>query len=153
MGASGGILSIWDNNRFSKDDEILGLNNISTLFTTKDNVFKWAVTNVYSLCEYNARAEFWKDLKKVRHWWAGPICFAGDFNVVRLDEEMNRGEVDSRNSSFLNNFILQQELVDQSLVGGSYTWSNNHADPLLCRLDRFLFSVEFEEAFSSTITV
>ncbi|XP_026398373.1 uncharacterized protein LOC113294174 [Papaver somniferum] len=104
-------------------------------------------------CEYNARAEFWDDLQEIRHWWAGPICFAGDFNAVRSYDETNKIEADGRNSGFLNIFILQQESVDQSLVGGAYTWSNNQTDPLLCRLVRFLFSVEFDEAFPSALQI
>lgn len=112
LGSSGGILSIWDSNRFTKEDERKGYNNLSTLFVNKANGFKWAITNIYSPCDYYARAEFLEDLEEVRHWWAGPILFEGDFNAVRSDDERNRGEADSRNSGFLNNFILQQELVD-----------------------------------------
>ncbi|XP_026379640.1 uncharacterized protein LOC113274478 [Papaver somniferum] len=124
------------------------------MFTNKANGFKyWDVKDVYSPCEYSARADFWEDSEEVRHWWDGPICFPGDSNVVRSDDGWNKGEVDSMNSSFLNNFILQQEMVDQSFVGGSYTWSNNHVDPFLCRLDKFLFSVDFDEAFPNALQI
>ncbi|XP_026441443.1 uncharacterized protein LOC113340523 [Papaver somniferum] len=38
-------------------------------------------------------------------------------------------------------------------IGGAYTWSNNQAEPLLCRLDRFLFSVDFDEAFPNALQI
>lgn len=61
----------------------------------KSNGFKWAITNVYSPCDYNDKDSLWEDLEEVRHWWAVPICFAGDFNVVRSDDERNMGEAEN----------------------------------------------------------
>ncbi|XP_026416920.1 uncharacterized protein LOC113312385 [Papaver somniferum] len=133
-GNSGGMLTIWDSSKL--------VNNV-----------KWVVCNLYSPCDYNERTVFWEDLEEVRHWWGGPICFAGDWNAVRCDAERNRGEADSRNSNFLNNFIYNHELVDLPLVGGSFTWSDMHTDPLLCRLDRFLLSVDLDNMFNEAIQI
>lgn len=74
-------------------------------------------------------------------------------NAVRSSEESNRGDRDSRNTSLLNNYILENELIDQPLVGGAFTWSNNQANPLLCKLDILLFSHNFEEAFPNALQV
>ncbi|XP_026399463.1 uncharacterized protein LOC113295335 [Papaver somniferum] len=66
------------------------MNNILTVFTSKICGFKWGVCNFYSPCGYNKRAEFWRDLEEVSIWWSGPICFAGDMNAVRSENERNR---------------------------------------------------------------
>ncbi|XP_026383675.1 uncharacterized protein LOC113279185 [Papaver somniferum] len=89
----------------------------------------------------------------VRSWWVGPICIGGDMNVVRSSEERNRGDGNSRNTALLNNYILEHELIDQPLIGGSFTLSNNQVNPLLCRLDHFLFSHDFEEVFPNALQV
>lgn len=74
-------------------------------------------------------------------------------NDVRSSEERNRGDGDSRNTALLNNYILENELIDHPLIGGAFTWSNNQANPLLSRLDRFLFSHDFEEDFPNALQV
>ncbi|XP_026459226.1 uncharacterized protein LOC113359869 [Papaver somniferum] len=89
----------------------------------------------------------------LRNWWNGPICFVVDMNAVRCDEERNIGEGEARNNEFLNNFITNHELVDLPLVGGAFTWSDMQEDPLLCRLDRFLLSVDFDLLFPDAIQV
>lgn len=129
----------------------MGLNNISTLFTYKSNGSKLAVFNLYSPCDYNEREVFWKDMEELKNWWDGPFCYGGDMNAVRNSDERNRGKGDSRNTSFLNNFIYDQELVDFPLLGGAYTWSDMQANPLLCRLDRFFRSVDFDVMFPEAV--
>ncbi|XP_026442082.1 uncharacterized protein LOC113341411 [Papaver somniferum] len=157
VGSSGGLLTIWDSSRFEKLDERLGFNNIASVFSTRVNGFKWAVVDAYSpcehTCEYNSRTDFWVDMDATRRWWSGPICIAGDMDAVRSGEERNRGVGDRRNTSLLNNFIQEHELIDQPLIGGAFTWSNNQVIPLLCRLDRFLFSHDFEVVFPNALHV
>lgn len=118
-----------------KEDVRKGYNNITTIYSSRLTGFKWAVCNVYSPCEYNDKAIFWDNLEEIRQWWHGPVCIGCDLNAVRSEVGGNRVNGDSRNKSFLNEFIVKQELVDLPLVGGSYIWSNIHTNPLLCRLD------------------
>ncbi|XP_026378383.1 uncharacterized protein LOC113272800 [Papaver somniferum] len=150
-GGSGGLLTIWNTNKLIRDDGRMSKNIIYNLFTQNTDGFKWVICNMYSPCEYNERALFWSDLDEVRHWWSGPICYAGDVNAVRCDEERNRGEGDSRNKDFLNNFITSHELVDLPLLGGVYTWSDMQVNPLLCRLNRFLLSMDMDLRFPAAI--
>ncbi|XP_026437189.1 uncharacterized protein LOC113335304 [Papaver somniferum] len=152
-GYSGGILTIWDSSRLEKLDEIFGMNNITSLFSTRANNFQWDIYNVYSPCDYEPRRDFWQNMAEVREWWTSPICIAGDMNAIHSNEQRNHGDGDSRNTATLNSYILDNELIDQPLIGGAYTWSNNQVDPLLCRLDRFLFSHDFEEAFPNALQV
>lgn len=95
VGSSGRMLSIWNSSRLEKLQERIGFNNITTVLSNRSNGFQWAVTNVYSPCEYNFRADFWEGMNEVRQWWNGPLCIAGDMNAVRSNEERNRGEGDS----------------------------------------------------------
>ncbi|XP_026458469.1 uncharacterized protein LOC113358980 [Papaver somniferum] len=76
-----------------------------------------------------------------------------DVNAVRSHKERNRGECDLRNNGFLKNFILSLELVDLPLVGGAFTWSDMQVDPLLCRLDRFMLSVDLDLLFPDVIQI
>ena len=73
----------------------------------------------------------------------------GDFNVVRFPFEH------SGSTSFIvamrefSNFISEQDLIDIPLQGGSFTWSNTREVASKAKLDRFLFSAEWEDKFPS----
>ena len=73
----------------------------------------------------------------------------GDFNVVRFPFER------SSSTSFIaamrefSNFISEQSLIDIPLQGGSFTWSNSCEVASKARLDRFLFSADWEDKFPS----
>ncbi|KAK8973596.1 hypothetical protein V6N11_044571 [Hibiscus sabdariffa] len=45
----------------------------------------------------------------------------------------------------------QASLIDLPLIGGKYTWGNNRDEPTFVRLDRFLLSSDFEEAFPNIV--
>jgi endonuclease/exonuclease/phosphatase family metal-dependent hydrolase len=47
-----------------------------------------------------------------------------------------------------SSFIFDQGLLDIPLVGGQYTWSNNHC---WSRIDRFLLSLVWEEKFPDVV--
>ena len=76
-------------------------------------------------------------------------CVGGDFNVVRFPSEH------SGSASFIaamrefSNFISAQDLIDIPLQGGSFTWSNTREVASKAKLDRFLFSAEWEDKFPS----
>ena len=46
-----------------------------------------------------------------------------------------------------SNFILEHGLIDLPLHGGSFTWSSLREVASKARLDRFLFSVDWEDRF------
>ncbi|KAK9929868.1 hypothetical protein M0R45_026941 [Rubus argutus] len=46
-----------------------------------------------------------------------------------------------------NNFITDTNLCDTPLQNAEFTWSNNMENAIWCRLDRFLFSTEWEDNF------
>ena len=46
-----------------------------------------------------------------------------------------------------SNFISEQGLIDLPLQGGSFTWSNSREVASKARLDRFLFSADWEDEF------
>ncbi|XP_026451782.1 uncharacterized protein LOC113352132 [Papaver somniferum] len=148
VGNSGGLLTIWDSANLELLDKKVGLNSISCLLRYRSTSFKFIVTNAYSPCDFNLREDFWRDLAEIRNWSAEAWCFAGDLIAVRSDAERNKPGGDTRNMAFLNNFIMEQELIDFPLNGGAFTWSNKHADPTLCRLDRFLVCTLFDAKFS-----
>ena len=73
----------------------------------------------------------------------------GDFNVVRFPSERSGSTSFTAAMREFSNFISEQGLIDIPLQGGPFTWSNTREVASKARLDRFLFSADWEDKFPS----
>ena len=84
MGASGGVLLMWDNRVVDKVEEAVGRFSVSCKFKNVVDHFVWAFTGVYGPNSDRDRSFLWEELAGLRSWWDVPWCVGGDFNVVRF---------------------------------------------------------------------
>ena len=80
-------------------------------------------------------------------WWSVPWCVSGDFNVVRFPSERLGSNSFTAAMREFSNFISKQGLIDLPLQGGTFSWSNSREVASKARLDRFLFSTDWEDNF------
>ena len=67
--------------------------------------------------------------------------------MVRFpSERSSRGRLTPAMCEF-SNFINSCDLVDPPLEGARFTWSSHEEVPILSRIDRFLFSEEWDDHF------
>ena len=71
----------------------------------------------------------------------------GDFNVVRFPSERLGSNAFTTTMWEFSNFILEQGLIDLPLQGGTFTWANSREVASKARLDRFLFSADWNNKF------
>jgi len=71
----------------------------------------------------------------------------GDFNVVRFPSKQLGSNSFAATMWEFSSFILKQGLIDLPLQGGAFTWSNSREVTSKARLDRFLFSTDWEDKF------
>ncbi|KAK8685548.1 hypothetical protein V6N13_041548 [Hibiscus sabdariffa] len=124
-GRSGGVLMVWDEAVLLCKSHLLG----GHLFGCMGDGHKRLGLAVYLA------------LQAGRHPW----CIVGDFNVVRTVEERQGMVSLARGMCEFNEFIEDLDLADLPLKGYRFTWfgSGNKCS----RVDRFLLSVEWLEAF------
>jgi hypothetical protein len=67
----------------------------------------------------------------------------GDFNILRFFSEKNKRFSPNRYSDVFNNIIQVNGLIEMTIGGGKYTWSNNQVNPTLEKLDRVLITREW----------
>ena len=72
---------------------------------------------------------------------------SGDFNVVRFPSERSGSTSFTAAMREFSSFISEQGLIDISLQGGFFTWSNSREVVSKARQDRFLFSADWEDKF------
>ncbi|XP_019451799.1 PREDICTED: uncharacterized protein LOC109353895 [Lupinus angustifolius] len=139
VGRSGGILSIWDDLKFSRLSTVRGSGFLAI-------VGKWlldssicCLVNVYSPNQFHQKLVLWEELFVLKQsigdsrW-----CVMGDFNVVRDGSERKGSStrVDSREMQCFNDWIRRMELVDLPLIGRRFTWVQP-GGKCMSRLDRF----------------
>ena len=84
VGASGGVLLMWDNRVVNKVEEVVGHFSVSCKFKNVVDHFVWAFTGVYGPNSNKDKSFFWEELSGVCSWWDVPWCVGGDFNVVQF---------------------------------------------------------------------
>jgi endonuclease/exonuclease/phosphatase family metal-dependent hydrolase len=72
---------------------------------------------------------------------------AGDFNVVKFASKHSGTAAFSAAMMEFSDFISDLDLVDIPLLGGRFTWSNNSENTSSSRIDRFLFSLDWNDHF------
>ncbi|XP_030970526.1 uncharacterized protein LOC115990899 [Quercus lobata] len=124
-GASRGVLLMWDTRVVDKVEEAVGHFSVSS----------------------GDRRFLWEELSGLSSWWNVPWCVGGDFNVVRFPSERAGATAFTAAMREFSEFISEQGLIDIPLEGGTFTWSNSREVASKARLDRFLFSQDWEDKF------
>ena len=142
---AGGLLVIWDVTTIRVIDSLIGAFLVS--IHIEDERDKWWLTGVYGPSSHNGRGLFWDELAGLGSICEAKWCIGGDFNVVReVNEKLNSDSV-TRSMKIFDELIREMGLVDPPSRNAKFTWSNFREQPICCRLNRFLFSVEWGAIF------
>ncbi|RVX10571.1 putative ribonuclease H protein [Vitis vinifera] len=101
--------------------------------------------------QLSSQEGFWVKLSDIVGLASPRWCVGGDFNVIRRSLEKLGGSRLTPSMKDFDDFISDCELIDLPLRSASFTWSNMQVNPVCKRLDRFLYSNEWEQAFPQSI--
>ena len=87
LGASGGILVMWDSRVVENLEEAVGHYLVSCRFKNVGDNFEWAFSGVYGPNVDREHRLLWDELSSLHSWWKVPWCVLEDFNVVRFPTE------------------------------------------------------------------
>lgn len=147
VGASGGIIIIWNPIVIKVISSLEGEYSLSVECRFVATNFHWFFTGVYGPNKVSERKFLWRELHYIRGLWEIPWVIGGDFNVIRRIEERNTSRGITHSMKKFSRFISIHALIDPPLKGSKFTWSNGQASPVLSRIDRFIFSTDFEAKF------
>ncbi|KAK2352376.1 DNA-(apurinic or apyrimidinic site) endonuclease [Trifolium repens] len=145
VGASGGLLTIWDTTEVEvwssvSRDHVLWCHG---QFLSSGEEFY--VANVYGPCDAGAKQGLWDSLAaRIQSIAGNRVCVCGDFNAARFSDERRSSSAGSRPMDHIsfNRFIEDTFLVDLPLSGRKFTWYKGDGITM-SRLDRFLLSEEW----------
>ena len=149
-GASGGIVILWDSVKFNCSEKVLGSFSVTVKLNSDEEGSFW-LSSVYGPNKAVWREDFWLELQDLHGLTFPRWCVGGDFNVIRrISEKMGDSSL-TVNMRCFDEFIRESGLLDPPLRNAAFTWSNMQVDPICKRLDRFLFSAEWDSFFSQNI--
>ena len=141
---------IWDSKKLCRKEVVIGSFSILVKFVLDGCRPLWLST-VYGPNSPFHTKDFWVELLDIFGisfplWRVG-----GDFNVVRrISEKMGGSSLISSMRDF-NGFIKDCELVYPPLQNAPFTWSNMQESPMCKRLERILYSNEWEHFFPHSL--
>ncbi len=147
QGASGGIITCWRSTLFSSSEVIVRRFSLTVRFHCATSRRAFYVTNVYGPPTWEGKEEFCTELANLRQVCKGPWVVCGDFNLTRAPSERSGGRCNGRLMSMFSDLLDCLELIDLPLGNQSFTWSNLQSAPSLAKRDRFLVSLDWDQAF------
>ena len=107
---------------------------------------QFLLTIVYGSNDTGSRHQLWDPILK--NQTSLPWLVTGNFNCIRNNQEKQGSS--SINLSAMddsNEFINDASLLEMTTTGLDFTWCNNHARQIRCRLDRALISTTWLSLF------
>ena len=151
MGASGGIIVLWNSAVFNGNLVEVTRSAVTITFSSTHTNAAWTLVTVYGPCRGIERDDFVQLLHDLvipidEHW-----LLVGDFNFIRYVDNRNRPGADMGDIFLFNEIISHLGLVELPLKGRKYTWSNMQDQPLLEQLDWFFTTPSWTTSFPNTV--
>lgn len=155
-GASGGILTLWDNNKWNCESTRIYQHWIQVKLESKKGGIKVTVYNVYAPNQYREKEMCWNTLAtSIEEEKNSNLIIAGDFNLVMHANEKRGGHfVPDHFRNQLENIMQNHDLVDIPPKNIRYTWNNRRLGTrnIMERLDRVLINTTFLSTFATSHT-
>jgi hypothetical protein len=153
VGASGGILVVWNSSIFSDSLHEIQRCGIVLNMVSVHNGESWNLVSVYGPCQGALRDQFvqWLynlDIPQNSNW-----LLLGDFNFIRSFDNRNKPGGDVNDMLIFNDIIGHLGLLELPLKGRKYTWSNMQKQPLLEQLDWFFTSANWISVYPNSVVL
>jgi len=151
-GASGGIGTLWNRNKWTYSNLQSCNWWIKTELRNKSSQEIYSIYNIYAPNHYRDKARCWESLSlELQSLNDSKIILGGDLNLIRNVEEKFGGKFYADPSREALEVIIQtHNLIDIPPSNGKYTWSNKRigSQNIKERLDRFLLQEGIAASFS-----
>ncbi|XP_025607714.1 uncharacterized protein [Arachis hypogaea] len=147
-GAAGGLLLIWDESVFKKNNCYKGKRWLCVEGILVKNNYNCAIFLVYDVHNRDAKLQVWEELSYMAGLCQVPNCYMGDFNEIMHVKERQGTDVLPRSAKEFRSLVQDMHLVDLPLTDRKFTWFRRRS---CSRIDRALvISVEWLEEFPET---
>ncbi|GJS37666.1 RNA-directed DNA polymerase, eukaryota [Tanacetum coccineum] len=121
VGASRGILALWDNHTFTEEHKIVDRNFVGVVGSWHGVTSKVGLVNIYAHQATSYKEALWGAIDGLISSFDVIWIIFGDFNVVRYIDERTRSSFDINEANSFNDFIYRSGLVDILLTRKCFT--------------------------------
>ena len=129
---------------------VIGLFSVSVKFVLDGCGPLW-LSAIYGPNSPLLKKDFWVELLDIFGLFFSLWCVDGDFNVIRRSSEKLGGSSLTSSMKDFDGFIRECKLFNPPLRNAPFTWSNIQESFVYKRLDRFLYSNEWEHLFPQSL--
>lgn len=152
---SGGLISVWQKNKFSLLDSHMGEGFIAVRGYWGSQNVVCGIINVYAPCSAQGKRILWAAIEEfLSNAGLSCFCIAEDFNSIRSAEErrgaMSGQSAGRREMDEFNSFISNNQLLEPPVAGKLFTWFRPNGQAA-SRLDRFLLSNDWASLWPSGV--
>jgi hypothetical protein len=126
---------------------------LTVKFKSKLNNQHWKLSTVYDPSHGESRNEFTQWLYDLQIRAEENRMLIGDFNYYRSPEDCNRDGANYSDMEVFNSTISHLGLVEISVKGRRFTWSNKQETPLLEQLDWCFTSLAWTASYQNTFLI
>ncbi|GMJ01672.1 hypothetical protein HRI_003836400 [Hibiscus trionum] len=142
---SGGILTIWDINKFKEESSLVTSRYILISGTWITENVHCSCINLYAPCDKLGKQALWNEIVSLRNVWRHPWLVGGDFNAVRTRGERKGAGIRYPRMEDFNNFIERCNMIKIPLIGRRFTWISPGSKR--SKLDRFFMEEHWFQAY------
>ncbi|GKV48490.1 hypothetical protein SLEP1_g55300 [Rubroshorea leprosula] len=141
VGASGGLLCVWNRLKFVKQREFTGDGYVGISGEWGSQKIRCNLVNIYAANDRQKKLKMWEELRHMILEEEGRWLIVGDFNAVRNTNEKKGKTGETTEMRDFDDFIVSVGLVDLKLANRRFTWYRPDGSSM-SRLDRVLMSDE-----------
>eukprot|EP00253_Pinus_taeda_P017174 PITA_17174 len=151
-GTSGGITTIWSQEEWNSEAEIIEQHWIKTVLRNNMSKQQIVIFNIYTPNHYRDKKVCWDSLSKnIMEEDSSNIILGGDLNLILHANEKRGGSFTPypfRNQ--LETIMQNGDLIDIIPKNRKYSWSNHRlgSNNIMERLDQFLVNISFLSTYS-----
>lgn len=145
----GGILIAPSSDRFKIDPHPLlqGTSSVSVLTTDLRCNMSWLMTGVYGPQSDEDKLSFLNEIRHVQTLAPPKWVVLGDFNLISRASEKSNSNINLRMIRAFRAAIDDLHLRELPLIGRRFTWSNERLNSTLTKIDKVLFTEEWETKY------
>jgi hypothetical protein len=152
VGTREGILVAWQSDKIVASNCSLTANMIS-LEISPSTGDRWWFTTIYGQSTNADKLPFLEELRSVALLYSGQWAVAGDFDLILDERDKNQGSVNRRLMRQFRKMINDLLLKEATLVGRSFTWSNEREIPTLEKIDQRFSTLDWELAHPDNLLI
>jgi endonuclease/exonuclease/phosphatase family metal-dependent hydrolase len=92
---------------------------------------------------------FLRELKRLKCSVKSQWMLLGDFNLIYKEQDKSNYRLNRQMLLRFRHALYHMEVKEVDLLDRKFTWSNNHAIPTLCRIDKVIYTPAWEDLYSS----